>query len=50
LLARFAPGLPYWSSIWTWIPYSLMGAVTVVTVLSGVDYFTANKKVLKQYF
>lgn len=50
LLARFAPGLPYWSEIWDWMPYSLMGAVTVVTLLSGVDYFVANKKVLKKYF
>lgn len=50
LLARFAPGLPYWSEIWSWIPFTLMGAVTAVTVLSGVDYFTANKKVLRQYF
>jgi CDP-diacylglycerol--glycerol-3-phosphate 3-phosphatidyltransferase len=50
LLARFAPGLPYWSEIWSWIPFSLMGAVTVVTLLSGVDYFVGNKKVLKKYF
>lgn len=50
LLARYAPGLPYWSEIWSWIPYSLMGAVTVVTLLSGVDYFVSNKKVLKKYF
>lgn len=50
LLARFLPGLPYWSAIWSYIPYTLMGMVTVVTLLSGVDYFVANKKVLKQYF
>jgi CDP-diacylglycerol--glycerol-3-phosphate 3-phosphatidyltransferase len=50
LLNRFAPGLPYWSGIWEHMPYSLMAAVTLVTLLSGVDYFIANKKVLKQYF
>jgi CDP-diacylglycerol--glycerol-3-phosphate 3-phosphatidyltransferase len=50
LLARFAPDLPYWPEIWAHTPYTLMGLVTLFTVLSGVDYFLANKKVLKQYF
>lgn len=50
LLRRFAPHAPYWSDIWSYIPYSMMGFVTLVTLLSGVDYFLANKKVLKEYF
>jgi CDP-diacylglycerol--glycerol-3-phosphate 3-phosphatidyltransferase len=50
LLRRFAPNLPYWPDIWPYIPYSLMAFVTLITLLSGVDYFVANKKVLKQYF
>ena len=50
LLRRFAPHAPYWPDIWAYIPYSLMTFVTLFTLLSGVDYFVANKKVLKQYF
>ncbi|HKP94699.1 MAG TPA: CDP-diacylglycerol--glycerol-3-phosphate 3-phosphatidyltransferase [Fibrobacteria bacterium] len=50
LLRRFAPHLPYWSDIWAYIPYSLMTFVTLFTLLSGVDYFVSNKKVLTKYF
>ncbi|MDB5047067.1 MAG: CDP-alcohol phosphatidyltransferase [Fibrobacteres bacterium] len=50
LLRRFYPHLPYWPDIWAYIPYSLMTFVTLFTLLSGVDYFVANKKVLKKYF
>ncbi|MEO7425380.1 MAG: CDP-diacylglycerol--glycerol-3-phosphate 3-phosphatidyltransferase [Fibrobacteria bacterium] len=50
LLRRFAPHVPYWPDIWAYIPYSLMTFVTLFTLLSGVDYFVANKKVLKKYF
>ncbi len=50
LLRRYVPHVPYWPEIWAYIPYSLMSFVTLITFLSGVDYFVANKKVLKQYF
>ena len=50
LLRRYAPHTAYWPDIWAYIPYGLMTFVTLVTLLSGVDYFTSNKKVLKQYF
>lgn len=50
LIQRYAPGTPYWSEIWSYTPYTLMGAVAVVTLLSGIDYFTGNRKVLEQYF
>jgi CDP-diacylglycerol--glycerol-3-phosphate 3-phosphatidyltransferase len=50
LILRYVPDLPYWASIWKYTPYSLMGAVAVVTLLSGIDYFTGNRKVLEQYF
>jgi CDP-diacylglycerol--glycerol-3-phosphate 3-phosphatidyltransferase len=50
LVQRFAPSAPYWPDIWAYLPYSLMSFVTLITLLSGVDYFVANKKVLKQYF
>jgi CDP-diacylglycerol--glycerol-3-phosphate 3-phosphatidyltransferase len=50
LLRRYAPHVPYWPDIWAYIPYSLMTFVTLFTLLSGVDYFVANKKVLTKYF
>ncbi len=50
LLRRYVPHVPYWPDIWAYIPYSLMTFVTLATLLSGVDYFVANKKVLKKYF
>jgi CDP-diacylglycerol--glycerol-3-phosphate 3-phosphatidyltransferase len=50
LMRRFAPHVPYWPDIWAYIPYSLMTFVTLATLLSGVDYFVSNKKVLKKYF
>lgn len=50
LLRRYAPHTPYWPDIWAYLPYTLMALVTLVTLLSGIDYFTSNKKVLKQYF
>ena len=50
LLQRFYPRVPYWPDIWAYVPYSLMAFVTIATLLSGVDYFVSNKKVLKKYF
>jgi CDP-diacylglycerol--glycerol-3-phosphate 3-phosphatidyltransferase len=39
-----------WSAIWEYTPYTLMSAVAIVTLLSGIDYFAGNRKVLEQYF
>ncbi len=50
LILQFVPGLPWWSAIWAATPFTLMTIVTLVTLLSGVDYFLANKKVLQKYF
>lgn len=50
LIIQYAPDLPVWSEVWAWTPYTLMAIVSAVTFLSGIDYFVANKKVLKQYF
>lgn len=50
LLHRFAPNTPVWPDVWPYVPYSMMAFVTLATLLSGVDYFVSNKKVLKQYF
>ena len=49
LLMRYSPDLTVWPLIWSWTPYVMMGFVTFVTVLSGIDYFVANKKVLERY-
>jgi len=44
------PGLiPNWAEIWEYLPYSVMGIITFVTVASGIDYFVAGKDVLKKY-
>jgi hypothetical protein len=47
---RHFPGLPIWPVIWAYTPYTLMSLVTVVTLISGIDYFTGNRKVLERYF
>jgi CDP-diacylglycerol--glycerol-3-phosphate 3-phosphatidyltransferase len=39
-----------WSRIWAYTPNALMTAVALVTLLSGIDYFTGNRKVLERYF
>ncbi len=49
IILRNWPGLPLWSSIWYYLPYSMMGLVAVITILSGVDYIVGNLKVLKKY-
>jgi CDP-diacylglycerol--glycerol-3-phosphate 3-phosphatidyltransferase len=38
-----------WKLIWEHIPYTLMTIVTLVTVLSGIDYITGNLKTLKKF-
>ncbi len=50
IIQRYWPDTPYWTTIWNYTPYTLMSIVTVVTLLSGIDYFVANKKVLERYF
>lgn len=50
VILRYWPDLPYWTTIWNYTPYTLMSIVTGVTLLSGIDYFVANKKVLERYF
>ena len=41
--------IPHWIEIWEYLPYSVMGIITFVTVASGIDYFAAGKDVLKKY-
>ncbi|MGL1901593.1 MAG: CDP-diacylglycerol--glycerol-3-phosphate 3-phosphatidyltransferase [Fibrobacterales bacterium] len=41
--------VPNWSTIWNYYPYAIMSVITIVTMLSGIDYFVSNKAVLKKY-
>ena len=41
--------IPYWEEIWNYLPYSVMGIITFVTIASGIDYFASSKDVLKKY-
>lgn len=50
VLMRWRPDLPVWPQVWAWIPFSLMAGVTLFTLISGIDYLVANKKVLERYF
>jgi len=47
---RYWPGYQSnWVPFWNLAPYSLMYIVTLITILSGVDYILANLKVLKKF-
>jgi CDP-diacylglycerol--glycerol-3-phosphate 3-phosphatidyltransferase len=50
LILRYAPGTTWWTAVWSVTPYTLMAVVAVITLLSGIDYFTGNRKVLERYF
>ena len=41
--------VPHWKEIWEYLPYSIMGIITFVTIASGIDYFVSSKDVLKKY-
>jgi CDP-diacylglycerol--glycerol-3-phosphate 3-phosphatidyltransferase len=41
--------IPNWSAIWAYLPTTVMGFITLVTLGSGVDYFVSSKHVLKTY-
>jgi len=41
--------IPHWEEIWNYLPYSVMGIITFVTLASGIDYFVSSKDVLKKY-
>ncbi len=50
LIQAHTPGVQPWTEIWKMTPKLLMGIVATVTLLSGIDYFTGNRKVLERYF
>ncbi|MCQ2063552.1 MAG: CDP-alcohol phosphatidyltransferase family protein [Fibrobacter sp.] len=40
------PGL---ENIWHMFPQAVMGAITAITIISGIDYFVASKHILKKF-
>ncbi len=49
LLMKWSLYHSHWLPVWDYIPHTLMYIVTVITILSGVDYIVANNKVLKRF-
>ncbi|MCF0222884.1 MAG: CDP-diacylglycerol--glycerol-3-phosphate 3-phosphatidyltransferase [Fibrobacter sp.] len=41
--------IPGFESIWHIFPQSVMGAITAITILSGIDYFVSSKHILKKF-
>lgn len=41
--------IPGFNDIWNYFPTIVMGIITTVTVLSGVDYFVSSKHILKKF-
>jgi len=41
--------IPNWAEIWEYLPYSVMGIITFITIASGIDYFASSRDILKKY-
>ena len=41
--------IPGFESIWHVFPMSVMGVITAITIISGIDYFVASKHILKKF-
>jgi CDP-diacylglycerol--glycerol-3-phosphate 3-phosphatidyltransferase len=41
--------LPHWEEIWDYLPKTVMGIITFITIASGIDYFVSSRDVLKKY-
>ena len=41
--------IPHFASIWKYLPTVIMGIITTITLVSGVDYFMASKHILKKF-
>ena len=42
----FVPGL---GDIWDIFPKIVMGIITAITIISGIDYFVSSKHILKKF-
>ena len=41
--------IPGFDSIWDVFPMTVMGVITAITIISGIDYFVASKHILKKF-
>ena len=41
--------IPGFESIWGMFPTAVMGVITAITLISGVDYFVSSKHILKKF-
>jgi CDP-diacylglycerol--glycerol-3-phosphate 3-phosphatidyltransferase len=41
--------IPNFESIWQVFPQAVMGGITAITIISGIDYFVSSKHILKKF-
>jgi CDP-diacylglycerol--glycerol-3-phosphate 3-phosphatidyltransferase len=41
--------IPHFATVWKYLPTIVMGIITTVTLISGIDYFVASKHILKKF-
>ena len=41
--------IPGFENIWNVFPMAVMGVITAITIISGIDYFVASKHILKKF-
>lgn len=41
--------IPNYEQIWNYLPNTVMGIITAITLISGVDYFVASKHIIKKF-
>lgn len=41
--------IPGFNNIWSSFPTAVMGAITAITIISGIDYFVSSKHILKKF-
>ena len=41
--------IPNYQAFWNVFPQAVMGVITAITIISGIDYFLASKQILKKF-
>jgi CDP-diacylglycerol--glycerol-3-phosphate 3-phosphatidyltransferase len=41
--------IPNYHAFWNVFPQAVMGVITAITIISGIDYFVASKHILKKF-
>jgi CDP-diacylglycerol--glycerol-3-phosphate 3-phosphatidyltransferase len=41
--------IPSYQAFWAIFPQAVMGVITAITIISGIDYFVASKHILKKF-